>query len=90
MKNFLICPYYSGLRRFSIPHLGFLLTRYLNFLKERGISEEVSTLAQKRWETLRAEASLEPEKTAEVADNSPRHINRLLHRLKHRINHPFS
>lgn len=60
-----------------------------DYLKERGISEEASTLAQKRWEALRAEVSLEPEKTTEVADNSPKHINRLLHRLKYRIRHLF-
>ena len=61
-----------------------------DYLKEKGISEEVSTLAQKRWETLRAEASLETENTAEVPDNLPKRINRFLHRLQHHINHLFS
>ncbi len=61
-----------------------------DYLKERGISEEISTLAQKRWETLRTEVSLDPENDTEVPDNPQGYINRFLHRLRHRITHLFS
>ncbi len=55
-----------------------------DYLKEKGISEEVSALAQERWETLRAETS------SEVPDSSPGYIKRLLLRLQHIFNHLFS
>lgn len=55
-----------------------------DYLKEKGISEEVSALAQKRWETLHAETS------SEVPDSSPGYIKRLLLRLRHIFNHLFS
>ncbi len=66
-------------------------SNFNDYLKERGISEEVSTLAQKRWDTLRAETtSLETENTTEAPDNPPKCTNRILHWLRHRINHLFS
>lgn len=34
-----------------------------DYLKEKGISEAVSTRAKKRWEVLRAEVSVVPEDT---------------------------
>ena len=61
-----------------------------DYLKERGMSKEVSALAQKRWEVLRTEVSVEPENDTEVPDSPPRYIHRLLHRLRHRITHLFS
>ena len=61
-----------------------------DYLKERGMSEEVSTLAKKRWETLRTEGALETETEAKIPNNPPRYIHRLLHRLRHRITHLFS
>ena len=61
-----------------------------DYLKKRGLSEEVSTLAQKQWETLRAEVPLETENTTEVSDNPPKRTNNLWFRLRHRISHLFS
>ena len=61
-----------------------------DYLKEKGITEEVSALAQKRWETLRTETSSESESSTEVTDSSPGYINRLLIRLRHIFNHLFS
>ena len=40
-------------------------SNFEDYLKEKGISEEVSTRAKKRWEVLRAEASGKPEDTIE-------------------------
>lgn len=65
-------------------------SNFKDYLKEKGISEEVSTLAQKRWDTLRAEVPLETENAIEAPNNPLKRINRLLHRLRHRINHLFS
>ena len=61
-----------------------------DYLKEKGISKEVSTLAQKRWEASRAEATSETDDTAEVLNNPPRRANGFWHRLQNRINHLFS
>ncbi len=61
-----------------------------DYLKERGISEEVSALAKQRWEVLRAETSNGQEKTTDVPDSPPSHFKRFLHRLRHHINHLFS
>ena len=61
-----------------------------DYLKEKGITEEVSALAQKRWETLRTETSSESESSTKVTDSSPGYINRLLLRLRHIFNHLFS
>ena len=65
-------------------------TNFDDYLKERGISEEVSALAKQRWEVLRAETSNGQEKTTDVPDSPPSHFKRLLHRLRHHINHLFS
>ena len=61
-----------------------------NYLKERGISEEVSVLAKQRWKVLRAETSNEKEDTTDILDNPSSHIKKFLHRLRHHINHLFS
>ena len=61
-----------------------------DYLKEKGISEEVSKLARERWETLQTEASLETENAAQVPNDSPGRVNRLLHRLRYHINHLLS
>lgn len=61
-----------------------------DYLKERGISEEVSTLAQEQWETLRSETPSETESSTEIPDSSPSYIKRLLLRLRHIFNHLFS
>ena len=65
-------------------------TNFDDYLKERGISEEVSALAKQRWEVLRAETSNGQEKTTDVPDSPPSHFKRFLHRLRHHINHLFS
>lgn len=61
-----------------------------DYLKEKGISEEVSALAKQRWEELRTETSNEVENTADIPDNPPGHIKKLLHRLRHHISHLFT
>ena len=61
-----------------------------DYLKEEDITEEVSALAQKRWETLRTETSSESESSTKVTDSSPGYINRLLLRLRHIFTHLFS
>ena len=40
-------------------------------LKEKGISEEVSARAKKRWKALRAKASVVPEDTTKSSDDPP-------------------
>ena len=65
-------------------------SNFKDYLKERGISEEVSALAQERWEVLRSEVSDEEKNTAEVSDNSSKPINKLLHRLRDFTSHLFS
>ena len=62
-------------------------SNFKDYLKERGISEEVSALAEKRWEILRTEVSLAPEDTTEeTLDDSPNHIHKFFHRFRRRIN----
>lgn len=65
-------------------------SNFEDYLKERGISEEVSTLAQERWEALRSESPDEIKDTAEVSDNSHKPISRFLHQLRHLMSHLFS
>ncbi len=65
-------------------------SNFEDYLKERGISEEVSTLAQERWEALRSELPDEVKDTDEVSDNSHKPINRFLHQLRHLMSHLFS
>ena len=65
-------------------------SNFEDYLEKRGISEEVSALAQERWEVLRSEAPDEVKNTAEVADNSSKPINRFLHRLRHFMSYLFS
>ncbi len=68
-------------------HLG---TNFDDYLKEKGLSEDVSELAKQRWEVLQAETTDTAESNTNVPDNPPRHFKRLLHRLRHHINHLFS
>lgn len=42
-----------------------------DYLKEKGISEEVSTRARKRWEALCAEVSVVPEDTTKSPSDPP-------------------
>ena len=65
-------------------------SRFDDYLKERGISEDVSKLAQERWEVLSTETPNELEDTAKASDTPPSHIKRFFHRLRHIFNHLFS
>ena len=59
-------------------------SNFEDYLKEKGISEEVSTRAKKRWEVLRAED------TTESPGNPPKQNNGFFHRLRRSLNHLFS
>lgn len=61
-------------------------SNFKDYLKERGISQEVSVLAEKRWEVLRTEVSLAPEDTTEGLNDSPNHIHKFFHWFRRRIN----
>lgn len=61
-----------------------------DYLKEKGITEEVSVLAKEQWKTLQAETSSKSESCAVASHTSPGYINRLLLRLRHIFNHLFS
>ena len=65
-------------------------SNFEHYLKEKGISDEVSTRAKKRWEDLRAEASVVSEDTAQSSDDPPKQRNRFFHQLRRGINHLFS
>ena len=52
-----------------------------DYLKEKGISEEVSTRAKKRWEALRAEASVVPEDTTKPPGDPPQQ-HKFFYRLR--------
>ena len=57
-----------------------------DFLKEEGIYEEVTALAQKELQAL---PTGEPDDT-EIIDDSPGLINRFFHWLRHAFNHLVS
>ena len=61
-----------------------------DYLKEKGISEEVSARAKKRWEVLRAETSVKPEDTTESPGDPPKQNSRFFHRIRRSVNHLFS
>ena len=65
-------------------------TNFDDYLKEKGISAEVSELAKRRWEVLKAETKEDAEKAANIPDNHPSHFKRFLHRLRHYVNNLFS
>lgn len=56
------------------------------YLKERGIFEEVEALAEKRLAALRADEALELEGTVGPPDKSPNRISRFLKWLRHAFN----
>ena len=47
-----------------------------DYLKEKGISEEVPARAKKRWEALRTEVSVAPEDTTKSPRDPPQQRNR--------------
>lgn len=61
-----------------------------DYLKEKGISEEVSARAKKRWKALRAEASVIPEDTTKPPDDPSQQRNGFFHGLRRGVNHLFS
>ena len=65
-------------------------SNFEDYLKEKGISEEVSARAKKRWEALRTEVSVAPEDTTHARSDSPEQRNGFLHRLRRGVNHLFS
>ena len=46
-----------------------------DYLKEKGISEEISARAKKRWKALRAEVSVVPEDTTNPPSDPPQQHN---------------
>ena len=62
-------------------------SKFEEYLKEKGTFEEISVLAQKRWEELQTQ---EPEAPSEITENSPRRINRFFQWLRHAINNLVS
>ena len=60
-------------------------SNFKDYLKDRGISKEVSAGAKKRWETLRTEVSGTPD-----SSDSPKQNRGFFHRLHRSINHLFS
>ena len=62
-------------------------SKFEEYLKEKGTFEEISVLAQKRWEELQTE---EPQDTSEIPEDLPRGINRFFQWLRHAINNLVS
>ncbi|MCY3742999.1 MAG: hypothetical protein OXH00_18440 [Candidatus Poribacteria bacterium] len=65
-------------------------SNFEDYLKEKGISEEVSARAKKQWKTLRAEVSVVPEDTNKSPGDPPQQRNGFFHRLRRGVNHLFS
>lgn len=62
-------------------------SKFEEYLKEKGTFEEISVLAQKRWEELQTE---EPEDISEIPEDSPGRVNRFFQWLRHAINNLVS
>lgn len=62
-------------------------SKFEEYLKEKGTFEEISVLAQKRWEELQTE---EPEDISEIPEDLPRRVNRFFQWLRHAINNLVS
>ena len=58
-------------------------SKFDKYLKEKGKFEEISALAQKRWEELQAE---KPTDTFEIIEEPPGPITRFLRWLRHAMN----
>lgn len=56
------------------------------YLKERGIFEDVDALTQKELATLRADESLKPGEAYKIAEEPPGHLTRFFHWLRHALN----
>ena len=57
-------------------------SKFDEYLKEKGRFEEISALAQKRWEELQAHESSD---TSEIIEESPGRITRFFQWLRHAI-----
>ncbi len=55
------------------------------YLKERGIFEEVEALTQKELEALRAEEPLKPGEAYEITEDSPSRLVRFFQWIRHAI-----
>ena len=62
-------------------------SKFEEYLKEKGTFEEISALAQKRWEELQTE---ELEGPSDITEDLPRGINRFFQWLRHAINNLVS
>lgn len=62
-------------------------SKFEEYLKEKGTFEEISGIAQKRWEELQTE---EPEDISEITEDLSRDINRFFQWLRHAINNLVS
>ncbi len=62
-------------------------SKFEEYLKEKGTFEEISVLAQKRWEELQTE---EPEDISEIPEDLRRRVNRFFQWLRHAINNLVS
>ncbi|MDE0423250.1 MAG: hypothetical protein OXN25_00115 [Candidatus Poribacteria bacterium] len=62
-------------------------SKFEEYLKEKGTFEEISVLAQKRWEELQTQ---EPENTSGIAEDLPRWTKRFSQWLRHAINNLIS
>ena len=58
-------------------------SKFDEYLKEKGKFEEISALAQKRWEELQTD---EPSDTSEIIEESPSPIARFFRWLRHAMN----
>ena len=57
-----------------------------DYLKERGIFEEVEALTQKELETLRAEEPLKPGEAYKITEEPTGRITKFFHWLRHAMN----
>ena len=55
------------------------------YLKERGIFEDVDALTQKELATLRADEPLKPGEAYKIAEEPPEHLARFFRWLRHAI-----
>ena len=65
-------------------------SNFEDYLREKGISEEVATRAKRRWEVLRTNASVELESRTESSSDPSKQNNGFFYRIRCGINHLFS
>ena len=65
-------------------------SNFEDYLKEKGIFEEVLARAKKQWEALRAEASVGSEGTTKSPGDPSQQRNGFFSRLRRGVNHWFS